>query len=50
MIEAGPRLRSVEYDVAQITAGMTGPLGGTARDAEGFVPAQFDAPATIDSM
>ncbi|MDH5617971.1 MAG: TonB-dependent receptor [Gammaproteobacteria bacterium] len=28
MIEAGPRLRSVEYDVAQITMGMTGKLPG----------------------
>lgn len=28
MIEAGPRLRSVEYDVAQITSGMTGKLPG----------------------
>lgn len=28
MIEAGPRLRSVEYDVAQIVAGMNGKLPG----------------------
>lgn len=28
MIEAGPRLRSVEYDVAQIVAGMNGELPG----------------------
>jgi outer membrane receptor protein involved in Fe transport len=30
MIEAGPRLRSTEYDVAQITAGMNGKLPGNS--------------------